>query len=364
MEEVVSEIQTQLTAVQAALEGNTQSGLFQLRSFNGLPNEDINEWLSRFETLAKFHNWSQAKRLNALPLSLGGPAKAWYDTMPPETVGDFRTLTQGLKERFGSQSLEFLFRQELFARKQGPSEPLSLYTEDVIRKCQRLGLSDKDLMNAFINGLCEDTKNHVILSQPKSFAEAENLARLREAVSKTSSSPFSGAQSVLHEQRLKELENNVNLLVSLAAQEKGQIQAPRPNFGSNSSGFPPNPPSNTASSALNLKEEIIAAINTGFQNIQHPLKGKNQYFHKGGAQAARGRNLRTTDGQPICNVCHRVGHVAKYCNERPQPSWVPANQSNAIYTPPQRRQQFGYHNRASYQGDQNLNGQRPSQWGN
>ena len=165
MEEVVSEIQTQLTAVQAALEGNTQSGLFQLRSFNGLPNEDINEWLSRFETLAKFHNWSQAKRLNALPLSLGGPAKAWYDTMPPETVGDFRTLTQGLKERFGSQSLEFLFRQELFARKQGPSEPLSLYTEDVIRKCQRLGLSDKDLMNAFINGLCEDTKNHVILSQ-------------------------------------------------------------------------------------------------------------------------------------------------------------------------------------------------------
>ena len=297
MEEVVSEIQTQLTAVQAALEGNTQSGLFQLRSFNGLPNEDINEWLSRFETLAKFHNWSQAKRLNALPLSLGGPAKAWYDTMPPETVGDFRTLTQGLKERFGSQSLEFLFRQELFARKQGPSEPLSLYTEDVIRKCQRLGLSDKDLMNAFINGLCEDTKNHVILSQPKSFAEAENLARLREAVSKTSSSPFSGAQSVLHEQRLKELENNVNLLVSLAAQKKGQIQAPRPNFGSISSGFPPNPPSNTASSALNLKEEIIAAINTGFQNIQHPLKGKNQYFHKGELK----QHVAEICGRPMVN---------------------------------------------------------------
>ena len=117
MEEVVSEIQTQLTAVQAALEGNTQSGLFQLRSFNGLPNEDINEWLSRFETLAKFHNWSQAKRLNALPLSLGGPAKAWYDTMPPETVGDFRTLTQGLKERFGSQSLEFLFSSRTVCKK-------------------------------------------------------------------------------------------------------------------------------------------------------------------------------------------------------------------------------------------------------
>ena len=83
MEELVSEIQTQLTAVQAALEGNTQSGL---RSFNGLPNEGINKWLSCLETLAKFHNWSQAKRLNALPLSLGGPANAWYDTMPPKLL--------------------------------------------------------------------------------------------------------------------------------------------------------------------------------------------------------------------------------------------------------------------------------------
>lgn len=28
------------------------------------------------------------------------------------------------------------------------------------------------------------------------------------------------------------------------------------------------------------------------------------------------RNLRTTDGQPVCNCCLRVGHVAKYCRNR------------------------------------------------
>ena len=184
MEATVNELQTQLSAVQAALEGNLQSGLFQLHSFNGLPNEDINEWLSRFEALAKFHSWSNAKKLNALPLSLGGPAKAWFDTQCPERKADFTVLTDGLKTRLGSQSLEFLFRQELYARKQGPTEPLSLYTEDIIKKSQRLALSDKDLLNVFINGLRDDIKTHVILNQPDSFAEAENLARLREAVSK------------------------------------------------------------------------------------------------------------------------------------------------------------------------------------
>ena len=30
----------------------------------------------------------------------------------------------------------------------------------------------------------------------------------------------------------------------------------------------------------------------------------------------RPRNLRTTDGQPVCNCCLRVGHVAKYCRNR------------------------------------------------
>ena len=327
MEEAVGELQTRLTAVQAALEGNLQSGLFQLRSFNGLPNEDINEWLSRFETLAKFHTWSNAKKLSALPLSLGGPAKAWYDNQPEETTGDFKLLTEGLRTRFGSETLEFLFRQELYARKQGPTEPLSMYTEDIIKKSQRLALSDKDLMNVFINGLCFEIKNHVILNQPTSFAEAENLARLREAVSKNSgvSNSLIVAQSVLQEQRIKELESHVNLLVSLAVQKKSDM-FPQSNFGNQNvnSGISSRNQSQALSqqqpvniSALDapvnsgnmkaLKDEIVAAINTGFQNNQ-PRRGRGQFRPSmGNRGGARGRNLRTTDGQPICNFCQKGG---------------------------------------------------------
>ncbi len=186
MEDQVNQLQNQLAAVQAAIEGNAQSNLFQLRQFHGLANEDINYWLSRFETLAKFNNWSAAKRLSALSLSLGGSAKAWYDLQPPETTNDLNSLTKELRARFGTKTLEFLFRQELFARKQGVNEPLSVYTEDILRKSQRIGLPDNDVMNIFISGLSTEIKNHVILNQPKSFAEADNLARLRDAVSKSS----------------------------------------------------------------------------------------------------------------------------------------------------------------------------------
>ena len=78
---------------------------------------------------------------------------------------------QGLARK----TLEFLFRQELYARKQGPTEPLSMYTEDIIKKSQRLALSDKDLMNVFINGLFDEIKNHVILNQQNSLPKLKIL---------------------------------------------------------------------------------------------------------------------------------------------------------------------------------------------
>ncbi len=158
MEDQVNQLQNQLAAVQAAIEGNAQSNLFQLRQFHGLANEDINDWLSRFETLAKFNNWSAAKRLSALSLSLGGSAKAWYDLQPPETTNDLNSLTKELRARFGTKTLEFLFGQELFARKQGVNEPLSVYTEDILRKSQRIDLPDNDVMNIFISGLSTEIK--------------------------------------------------------------------------------------------------------------------------------------------------------------------------------------------------------------
>ena len=175
--ETVNNVQTQVTAVQAALDGNSNSGLFMHPMFNGLPNEDVNEWLAKFDRLSIVYSWSNAKKLGALPLLLGGSALAWYQTLPTEVTSDFSQPGEQFKVRFGVTNLEFIFHQELYSRKQGPNEPLSMYTEDIIRQCQPLSLSDVDMMKIFINGLKNDLKSHVILNQPKSFAEADTLAR-------------------------------------------------------------------------------------------------------------------------------------------------------------------------------------------
>ena len=64
------------------------------------------------------------------------------------------------------------------------------------------------------------------LKQPKSFAEAENFARLTDAVNRSPGSnvPFHSSKSYQQEQRIKELEGQVNLLISLTTQKKPATQ--------------------------------------------------------------------------------------------------------------------------------------------
>ena len=85
IEATFKDLQTQLTAVHAALEGKGQAGIFKPHSFSDLPSKDVTEWLRKFDQYAKFYTWNTAKKLGALSLLLNGSAQAWLHTQSPES---------------------------------------------------------------------------------------------------------------------------------------------------------------------------------------------------------------------------------------------------------------------------------------
>ena len=99
----------------------------------------------------------------------------------------------------------------------------SSYIEDIIKKCQCVNISDNDMLSIYINGLVDDIKTHVILNQPETFAKAETLGRLHEAVM-SSDSLTNACKNIGQDHRIRELEGQVDLLVSLGARSK-----PNPN---------------------------------------------------------------------------------------------------------------------------------------
>ena len=65
--------------------------------------------------------------------------------------------------------------------------------------------------------------------------------------------------------------------------------------------------------ASSSSNEIIAAIQNSLNQSNRGSHGNVRPKLQPRSTASRGMNLRTTDGQPLCNNCNRVGHVARYC---------------------------------------------------
>ncbi|KAL9988253.1 hypothetical protein ACROYT_G002678 [Oculina patagonica] len=70
-------------------------------------------------------------------------------------------------------------------RQQGPVESLDTYLKDLTAKFRRINISDADKMRYFVQGLRANLREPVLLKQPKSFREAEEMARLASAVKTT-----------------------------------------------------------------------------------------------------------------------------------------------------------------------------------
>ena len=76
-------------------------------------------------------------------------------------------------------------------------------------------------MNIFVTWLSSELQSHVILNQPKCFSEAENLAHLRDAVSKSSrTNPQPAASRIAQDQHIKQLESQVSLLLPMSSERQ------------------------------------------------------------------------------------------------------------------------------------------------
>ena len=106
--------------------------------------------------------------------------------------------------------------QAVSTRQQGASESLDTYLTDLTNKFRRLNISDADKMRYFVQGLRPDVRKTVLLRQPKTFREAEEMARLACSVETTMSRVPDGPMST----QLNNLSQALNLLAAGANQNR------------------------------------------------------------------------------------------------------------------------------------------------
>lgn len=301
--------QAQLATI--AAQNNSQVGpALQPTPFYGNPTDDLLAFLNHFERYSDFCGWDKTKRLRALPLYLQGNAGSWYGSIDAKTFKTYEDIVEALKRQFSNPASMWLWRQQLSARKQGEAEPLANYVSDIRRLCKRLGLNDIEAMHQFIQGLRTELRGHVVLGQPKTLAEAETLANLKEAV--LINAPINPTQQNLENQ----LQSVIKNLETLTATQQNQAQniaayrmyprtSSQPDTSYESHWHRPTPPG-----PRHDTEQISKLIEQEVRRQTRFMTPTNRASNSG---VPSSRNRRTTDGLPICNKCDKIGHIARNC---------------------------------------------------
>ena len=197
----------------------TTTGLpdtIKLPLFHGYESENFERWLEKFLLhleRRRLRPTSDAA-LAELALHLAGPAESFFRSLSRRDKETVDSLSTALRERFSSKDRVWRMRQMLSARKQGSSEPLDKYIEDLQNMFDNLDLSEEEKVWFFTQGLRPDTQKEVLMRQPRTFREAENAARLTQTVQQS-------IQDTKGNDALSRIQQQLDALVSgLAAKDK------------------------------------------------------------------------------------------------------------------------------------------------
>ena len=155
--------------------------------FHGYDAKDVNRWLDKLEYYLKLRRIDTASptALAELVLNLAGPTEDFFYSLPGDRKGTFELLRDALDERFSNDNQSWITWQAVTTRQQGELEPLDTYLTELTNNFRRLHITDAEKMRYFVQGLRSEIRKAVLMKQPKSFREAEKMARLACSVENT-----------------------------------------------------------------------------------------------------------------------------------------------------------------------------------
>ena len=347
--------------------------------FHGYDSEDVIRWLNKIESYLKLRRIDPATptALAELSLNLAGPAEDFYYSLPEDHKSTFNQLRDALRERFANDNQSWLIWQSVTTRQQGTLEPLDTYLSDLTNKFRRLNITDAEKMRYFVQGLRADVRKTVLLRQPTTFREAEEIARLACSVENTmSSAPVSHMAAQLNQlsqavNSLATVQNTSNLvppmktsedkkIVSLLEHNNAVLAEVRSKLENSPTSQVPIP---TSTIRLNGPQAVAALHDTSNVSSDNTNRARSEIQqlkemiqNLGREMDARIRGLarrqqpsrpeqpreRTRDGRPVCFTCGRTGHLQSSCPERR--SSAPRTQQNQQ----QRSQGSNYSTNSNY----------------
>ena len=305
--------------------------------FFGYPNEDIDEWLARFDMLSPNNAWNSERKLSIMPLYLGGTAMLWYRNIGIK-CRTFEDCRSKMLTAFTASKPPLYADDKLHKRVQGETEPLESYAFAVQGLCSKVdpGMPDEKRRDYFVRGLRNDLKRTLLTLKPPTFDKALELTKMHETAIRA---------TTLEEKQVQGLQQLEDYNPSMHHYTPTNPLLP-PTTGSESKkGKEPNVHkgvhvvAKVENNQEALMQDLLSQIALMAKDMQD-MKAKIGHLMTNPQQGASVTTNYGSRNIPTCTNCHRQGHLASNCYSRDRiqrGAWVPRAPGQGSSTQPNGR---------------------------
>ena len=320
----------------------------EIETFDGTTN--VSDWVWKWRHISRLNAYTEDEQLDLLPLLLKGKALTVLRSLNRTQRQSPEEILNAIIRRFEPQNLKQAKKVALFAYKMGEQEDLEDFIESLLAKARDIQLPDSDVLSIFISNVTPELRSSLMMAQPLTLAEALNVARLKAATllnckeeKGTTDTRIHNILEKLEAANAKQNNNEVNRIATIeeavgrmtSLVEEGCVnkndRAEKINAVSDTDRL-----TSLERSIQKLTEIITEKMDGPTQ--RYPRNG-NQYGqqrenwqranrHNMNTNPNRNhaplRDMRTTDGRPICQNCKQIGHTTMSC-------FKPANHNRTMY---------------------------------
>ena len=303
--------------------------------FYGLPSENAHEWYNYFVRYVKYKKLSPSAALELFAVLLRGSAAAAFSTLDRYAQSNDTKVNAWFNERYRySPQRKFRLGQELFMRKQGPSESVDDYFVAIQGLANQINErpSDDITRYAIMSGLRPNIAGHVMAFADKAASIDELLTTARAAELMTAATPDTSVIQTLIDE-VKRLGDRIDTTTtrSISRQSRSPSTERRHVAFTDRS---PTPPTQPARNDHNNYNHNGRNNNNGDYNNARPagLITPTDTHYSTSSQQSGQNNSRRCDNcarfhapnrtncfafNKSCYNCHKLHHLARCCRSRP-----------------------------------------------